>query len=309
MNDLVTTNIQVPAHLAERVGAATVSDLASGINVGGGFKRISIRGGRFRVREGSEEKVLPGDELRAIIVGHNPNINKTFYKGTYNPKAEDKSPDCYSNDGIRPAADANDQQSQLCATCEHNQWGSKISDSGTRMKACADQKKLAIISADDNREEPEVYLFTVTPAALRNFYDYAKSLENKGIPPELVVTKISFDQAEAFPKVQFEFGGWVSKDMVTTVDKLIDSAQVNEITGKTTPVAKIEDTVKTTDVYVAPKVEAEDAVFEEVEAEVVETKAVDKTVKQDAAPVQTVKASALSSDIQSIISKMKQEDE
>ncbi len=295
MNDLVTTSIKVPAHLAGRIGTAVASDLTAGISIGGGFKRISIRGGRFRVRDGNDEKVLPGDRLRAIIVGSNPNPTKTFYKGAYNPKAEDKSPDCYSNDGIRPAKDANDPQSQLCATCEQNAWGSKITDSGARMKACADQKKLAIISADDTREDPEVYLFTVTPAALRGFYDYGKSLEAKGIPPELVVTDISFDETEAYPKVQFEFGGWVSEDMVKTVEKLVDSPKVNEITGKTTAVAKIEDAPAKKAEYVPPKVEVEDATFEE-------------EPKKEEAP-KAVKSSALSSDIASIINKMKEEDE
>lgn len=307
MNDLVTTNFQVPAHLAERVGSAVASDMTSGISVGGGFKRISIRGGRFRVRDGSEEKVLPGEKLRAIIVGNSAGVAKTFYKGTYNPKAEDKSPDCYSNDGVRPAKDANDPQSQLCATCEHNAWGSKITDSGARMKACADQKKLAIISADDTREEPEVYLFTVTPAALRGFYDYGKSLEAKGIPPELVITDISFDTNEAYPKVQFDFGGWVSKEMLPAVEKLVDSPKVNEITGKTTPVAKIEDKPEAV-AYVAPKVEVEDAEFEEAKP-VEQVRLQEEQKKQAAEEPKVAKSSALQGDILGIIAKMKEDGE
>src|SRR5690606_26393745 len=182
MSALVPTNVQLPAHLSDRLGgpSALAGAMTSGIAAGSGtgFKRISIRGGRFRIREGSTETVLPDNVLRAVIVGASPNVTKSFYKGAYNPKAEnaERKPDCYSNDGIRPAADAADPQAQQCATCPQNAWGSKITDAGTKMKACADQKRLAVISADDHSAEPEFYLFQVTPAALTQFRQYGELL-------------------------------------------------------------------------------------------------------------------------------------
>lgn len=244
MNALVPTNIQLPAHLSSRVGtqSSVANSLTAGLNSGGGFKRISIRGSRFRIREGNNETVLPDAKLRAVIVGASPNITKTYFKGTFNPKAEDKGPDCYSNDGIRPAADADDPQSQLCASCQHNAWGSKMSESGQRMKACADQKRLAVISADDHSPEPEVYLFQVTPGALNDFRAYGKLLESKGLPPEIVVTEISFDPKEAYPKAVFKFGGFIDEAMVPVVDELVGSSLVREITGEQPLVATVLET-------------------------------------------------------------------
>jgi hypothetical protein len=325
MNAIVPTNIQLPSHLAGRLSqpSAVAGAMTAGIGTSAGYKRISIRGGRFRVREGSQETVLPDHKLRCVIVGASPNMTKTFYKGAYNPKAEDKSPDCYSNDGIRPAKDASDPQSQLCATCEQNQWGSKMTETGARMKACADQKRLAVISADDDSPEPELYLFQVTPAALSEFRNYGNQLAAKGFPPELCVTEISFDPNEAYPKATFKFGGFVDEGMVATIDGLVGSAKVHEITGELPVTAEVVPAtpkpspikVKAKEEYV-PKVEVEDAVFEEeaVEAAPVKgfgSKAAPKPVQapppKAAPPV--AQSSNLASDIQDILNGLGDDDE
>lgn len=269
MSNLTTTNIQLPAHLADRMGtpSSISGSMTSGIH-SGGFKRISIRGGRFRIKDGSDETILPDSVMRAVIVGANPALVKTFYKGAFNPKAEDKSPDCYSNDGVKPAADAKDPQAQQCANCPQNEWGSKVSDNNVRMKACSDQKRVAIIAANDTSAEPEVFLFQVTPASLNDFRKYGQLLESKGFPPEICVTEIYFDADEAFPKAQFRFGGFVGEDMLPAVDKLLGSATVREVTGETTATAKVveKSTPKPSPVKQAkPVQEIEDAEFEEVQ--------------------------------------------
>ena len=320
MSALVTTNSpQLPAHLANRIGSpsAISSAMTGGISAGGGsgFKRISIRGGRFRIREGSTETVLPDNVLRAVIVGASPGITKSFYKGTYNPKAtEEKKPDCYSTDGIRPASDATDPQSQQCANCPQNAWGSKITDNGGKMKACADQKRLAVISADDQSEDPEVYLFQVTPAALTQFRQYGELLASKGYPAECVVTEISFDTKEAFPKAQFKFGGFIEQGQLATVDKLVDAQIVRDIIGEKDQVASVVEPtpirpppVKVKEEYVPPPVVIEDAIYEEV-APPKPTKGFGGTpTAKEPAPAQTVKASQLSSDINDILNSMKEE--
>lgn len=243
MNALVPTNIKLPAHLTARIGqSSALGDITGGI--ASGFKRISIRGSRWRIKDGKTETVLPSHTLRAVIVGASPNTSKLFYKGTYDPDADNKAPDCYSADGIRPAADAVDPQAQQCATCEQNQWGSKVTEGGKKMKACADQKKLAIIAADDDSQDPDVYGFTVTPAALTSFKHYADLLASKGFPPELVITEMSFDTDAAYPKAEFKFGGFVEEHMVPVIDGLIDTPHVNEIIGKSTQMAKVIEAPK-----------------------------------------------------------------
>lgn len=241
-NSLVPTNVQLPAHLTERMGNSSIAGaMVSGLG-STTFKRISKRGSRFRIRDGSTESVLPDTTLRCIIVGVGPEegVTKSFYKGAYDPNAkdEDKKPDCYSLDGVRPAADVKDQQSQSCASCPQNVWGSKISDSGNKNKACSDQKLLAVISADDTSEEPEVYLYTVTPSELKEFGNYGKQLASKGWAPEVCVTNLTFDTTTSYPKVLFKFGGFVEEHMLPVIDTLVGSDLVNEITGKTQATAE-----------------------------------------------------------------------
>lgn len=322
MSALVPTNVQLPAHLSDRLGgpSALAGAMTSGIASGGtGFKRISIRGGKFRIREGSTETILPDSVLRAVIVGASPNVTKSFYKGAYNPKAADveKKPDCYSNDGIRPANDASDPQAQQCATCPQNAWGSKITDAGTKMKACADQKRLAVISADDHSAEPEVYLFQVTPAALTQFRQYGELLSSKGFPPELCITEISFDPKEAYPKAQFKFGGFIDQGQVEVVDKLVNSQIVRDVIGDKDQVAEVvEDKPKPSPIkkkeeaYVPPPVVVEDAEFEEAPAPK-PTKGFGgaaPSAPKEPPPAQTVKSSSLTDDIQSILASMQEED-
>jgi hypothetical protein len=315
--------------------SSLISDMSAGIG-SASVKRVSIRGSRFRIREGSNETVLPGDTLRCVIVGAGPNtgVAKTFYKA-YDSKADDKKPDCYSNDGIRPAADASDPQSQQCANCDHNQWGSKISDTGGRMKACADQKKLAIISADDTSSEPEVYLFTVPPTSLNNFKSYSSLLQSKSFHPELVVTEISFDTSTSHPKPVFKFGGFIDESMVDTIDGLVGTPFINEITGNVPQVAKIVEPVapkpspvKTKQeseaiaapapAYVPPPVVVEDAVYEDNYAP--PTKKSSKGFgAAPAAPAPpkappppapaAVPSTSLTADIQSILADMQDDDD
>lgn len=322
MSALVPTNMQLPAHLASRIGqpSAVASDMTAGMG-GANFKRVSIRGGRFRIRDGSVEQVLPGDTLRAVIVGATPNTSKTFFKGSYDPDVKDKKPDCYSDDGVRPAADAEDPQSQLCATCEQNVWGSKMVGD-KRMKACADQKKLAIISADDHSGEPELYQFTVTPAALTDFRTYGNMLQSKGYPPEYVITELYFDTKEAYPKIQFRAVGFVDEDMVPTINELVGSPLVNEIIGKTAATATAAKVVEAPAPKLAPVKYVEPEVELVVPDEIITppkkgfgaaaTKPLVATVVPTPAakdPVPTANSSNLALDIQNILSSMSEEED
>jgi hypothetical protein len=239
-NALIPANIQVPAHLAARVGTPSIlaQSLTGGLSTGGeSFPRISIKGARFRIVEGDTETLLDTTALEVVIVGANPRLSKTWYAKAWTKDSEPQAPDCFSLDGISPDAQATDPQNDLCASCPHNAWGSKVAPNGQQLKACSDQKRLAIVAADD--PEGSVYLLSVTPAALKGLNQYQKELAVRGIPPEIVKTKISFDTDASFPKLQFGFGGFIDADVQQVVDSLFGSDSVKEITGELvrTPVA------------------------------------------------------------------------
>jgi len=232
MSNLIPTNIKMPAHVAARMG--TPSKLAQAVTagIGGGadYPRISIKGSRFRIVEGDSETVLPVTELDIVIVGANPGLSKAFFAQAWSADAEATGPDCYSMDGIRPAHDAEDPQNDLCASCPQNAWGSKVTPAGQQIKACADKKRLSIVAADD--PSGPIYLLEVTPAALKGLNKYQRELSMRGIPPEIVKTRLSFDTDASFPKLSFGFGGFIDEDDQEIVDRLFDTDEVKTITGE-----------------------------------------------------------------------------
>lgn len=238
-NALIPSNITIPAHLAARVGvpSALASSLTGGLSSGNSFPRISIKASRFRIVEGDTETVLESTSLDVVIVGANPRLSKTWYAKAWTKDSEPQAPDCFSLDGIGPDPEATDPQNDLCASCPQNAWGSKVTDAGQQIKACSDNKRLAVVAADD--PTGPVYLLSVTPAALKGLNQYQKELSVRGIPPEIVKTKVSFDTDASFPKLKFGFGGFLDADTQQVVDGLFGSEQVKEITGETprTPVA------------------------------------------------------------------------
>ena len=241
MNDIVPTNIQIPQHLAGKMGAPStlaqslMGGIASKEEAVTGFAKISIKGSRFRIVDGGTETVLDAVKLPIVIVGANPKLSKTFYAKAWDKDAEATAPDCYSLNGASPHPDSVDVQNSNCASCQWNAWGSKIGNNGQQLKACADQKRLAVVAADD--PTGPVYLLQVTPAALKGLNAYQKELSTRGIPPEIVKTIVSFDTDASFPKLKFGFGGFIEEATQTALENVFGSDEVQEITGEKQPAA------------------------------------------------------------------------
>jgi hypothetical protein len=232
-NAITLANVQVPAHLAQRVGVpSTLSQsLSSGISGGTeAVPRISIKGSRFRIVEGGTETVLDTTSLDVVVVGANPRLSKTWYAKAWTPESEPSSPDCFSLDGVGPDSASTDPQNDLCASCSQNAWGSKVTPQGKQIKACSDQKRLAVVAADD--PTGPIYLLQVTPAALQGLNQYQKELQLRGIPAEIVRTKLSFDTDASFPKIKFSFGGFLDETTQADVDNLFGLDAVRQITGE-----------------------------------------------------------------------------
>jgi len=233
MNNIIPANITIPAHLAARVGVPSVlaQSMTGGLSSGTSFPRISIKGARFRIVEGDTETVLDSTTLQLVIVGANPRLSKIWYAEAWTPDADKaQAPDCFSLDGIGPDPESTMPQNDMCASCPQNAWGSKVTPQGQQIKACADQKRLAVVAADD--PTGPVYLLQVTPAALKGLNQYQKELAVRGIPPEIVKTRVTFDTDASFPKLKFVFGGFLDADTQAVVDGLFGTEQVKEITGE-----------------------------------------------------------------------------
>lgn len=243
MSSLTTTPAtQLPAHLAHLAQNTALMSMnqsaAAGINAGG-WPRISIKAGRFRLASPQGEEVMAGIELDVIIVDANPNgLSKVFYASAYDPSVEDAAPTCYSDNGVGPSSKASTPQCGTCAVCPHNIWGSKITPSGKQTKSCADYKKVAVLIA--NNPDGPVFEMRVPPASLANWATYIDSLTKRGIPAAAIVTKLSFDTSTDFPKMMFAASGWATAEQAAVVMDVLGSEEVDQCTGKNDLVAVVK---------------------------------------------------------------------
>lgn len=112
---------------------------------GGTF--LSTRGGTLSFGE----EVMPGNQVCVIIL--DAVKENTLYAGDYDPDAA-QAPVCYAfgrgaeemapHPSMQNDPDYFQPQSDVCATCPHNEWGS--ADKG-RGKACQNRRRLALIPA------------------------------------------------------------------------------------------------------------------------------------------------------------------
>lgn len=226
----------LPAFLKQVDISALNSDLTS--HAGGGFPVISIKGKVFAVvRDGDREVLMnPLDpesaatSLDVVLIKANKGTSKVFYlKGYDKDTSEGQKPDCYSADGIEPAADAQNKQAKKCATCAHNQWGSRISEKGaTKGKACSDTVRMAVAAAGQLNDP---MLLRVPPASIKALGEYGQSLAKRGVGYSMVVTKVSFDITAESPKLSFKPIGFLDDAGWAEVQEIAASDIVNNILG------------------------------------------------------------------------------
>lgn len=223
---------QLPAHLMNFGSASNLGlNVVGGINIGKAHPRVSIKQNRFRlIDEQGQEFVVPQLYLDVIIVGANPVVSKMYYAGAYNPQAaEAEAPTCWSDNGTAPSSRASTPQSGTCEACPHNVWGSKVTPAGSKIKACADSKKMAVILVD-NPTGP-VYELRVPGASLENIKAIAESMSAKGVPLPGLIIRLTFDETAGYPKLLFTAVNYISADQKAAVMDVIDGEEVKEAVG------------------------------------------------------------------------------
>lgn len=204
--------------------------------VGGGFPIISIKGKVFTRVDGDEREVIkrpgeddPASSINVIILKQNPNDSKVYYTGSYS-EGSDEKPTCYSNNGIAPEADAAEPQATKCAICPHNQWGSRITENGSKGKACADSRRIAV-AALGLINDP--MLIRVPAASLKPLGLYGDSLAKRQVPYQLAVTKVGFDYTVAHPALTFKAEGLVDENTAEQIVEILKDPVIDRILGIT----------------------------------------------------------------------------
>lgn len=196
---------KLPAHLRNLELDETTKALMGGS--GGSGKRISIRGGVFRMLvDGKEIAKNEERSMNIVIVAANPKVSRSFYAGDYE-EGKNIAPDCWSNDGVAPDTKVAEPQASKCASCPQNIAGSAKQGGG---RACRFSQRMAVMLENDMKGD----VFQLTLPAQSIFGDveggkmpmqaYAKFLGGHGLPITAVVTEMRFDTASATPKLTFK---------------------------------------------------------------------------------------------------------
>lgn len=203
---------QTPAFARTGELSAVAKSLAGG-GAGNNSKRISLKGGVFRLIAGGKEVAAIDDRhLDVVIVNAAPKVSRTFYAGQF-IEGEAKAPDCWSADGNLPDASIESPQGASCASCPQNIKGSGQGDS----RACRYSQRLAVVLANDV-DGGDVMQLTLAATSIfgkaegddkRPLQEYARYLAAQNISPEMVVTRLKFDTKAAVPKLFFQPARWL----------------------------------------------------------------------------------------------------
>jgi hypothetical protein len=208
------------------------NELAAGIQAS--FAVVKYRGKVWSVNyRGEENTVMRADgdgqanSIEVVIVKASPVLQKTYYLEGWQPGST-ASPDCFSNDGLKPEASSPHLQNDYCKTCKHNQFGTGPNGRG---KACADSKRLVVVPVDDMRNEAYggPMLLRVPAASLQNMAAFGDKLKQLNYPVYGVATRVSFDPKVTHP--QFVFGAIraLGDDEAEVVQELRNDERVDRI--------------------------------------------------------------------------------
>jgi hypothetical protein len=207
----------VPAFAKNAELSATTLALAGGVNTSAGMKRVSIKGGVFRLLAGGKE-IAAIDErfLDVIVVKAAPKVSRIFYAGSYDKDAAAAPPDCTSADGDKPDAGVRNKQASSCTACPQNIAGSGNGQS----RACRYQQRLAVVLA--NNPEGDVLQVTLPATSIfgkedgdkRPLQAYARYMAAQTPPVNLdaIVTRMKFDTKAESPKLIFAPVRWLTDD-------------------------------------------------------------------------------------------------
>jgi hypothetical protein len=169
------------------------------------IKRISIKGGRFRLMIGAKEVGKKAEsEMNMVIVNSASGYARTYYKDAYK-EGVTVAPACWSDDGNAPSEYVESPQSKLCASCPQNVKGSGAGGG----RACRYSARLAVVLENDLGGDvygvtlPATSIFGTGNSSHSPLQEYVQKLFGHKVAANKVVTEFSFDTNSPTPKLMF----------------------------------------------------------------------------------------------------------
>lgn len=190
-------------------------------------KRISIRGGLFRLMVNGQELEHTNERhMDVVIVNASPAVHRTFYTANYNATQKAPPPVCWSSDSIGPDGAVVEPQAKDCASCPQNIKGSGANGS----KACRYSRRIAVVLANQDATGnfvlgDEVYQITLPAQSIfgngkadkRPLHEYTDYVRTKGESLMSVVSRMSFDTDSATPRLGFRAVGRLSDEQFSAM--------------------------------------------------------------------------------------------
>lgn len=180
-----------------------------------GGTNISTAGKRFVVNDTQ----LP-DPLRVIIVAHA--FTNTWYDAAWDPN-DPSPPACFALADVpmdmAPNEKSPNVQAPACDECELNEFGSAPTGKG---KACQNGRRLIVMMADDNADNPQLATLHVSSTGIKAYGQYVRGLAKiHKRPPHGVVTEFTFNEGFDFPSL-----------VATLVSPINDTKLMTQVLGK-----------------------------------------------------------------------------
>jgi len=229
-NITLFNSAKVPSFVANAELSETTLALAGGVSSGPGVKRVSIKGGVFRLVAGGKEIANIEDRhLDVIVVKAAPKVSRIFYAGKYDKDAPGAAPDCWSNDGETPDKSIKAPQAATCAKCPQNIAGSGNGNS----RACRYQQRLAVVLANNPAGDvlqvtlPATSIFGKGEGDKLPLQAYARwaATQTPPVNLDMVVTRMKFDTSAESPKLVFAPQRWLTGDEYDTVKDQAQSVE------------------------------------------------------------------------------------
>lgn len=189
------------------------------------ISQISLRAGQMTY----QKQPVPGNKLIVVVVSQA--FENKYFTNKFDPNKYE-APPCYAlsltGEAMAPHEDAKDPQSDSCATCEKNKWGSAGNNS--KGKACKEVRRLALIPAaslnDGNITTAEMAVMSIPVTSARNWANYVNAIaaEYSRAPWGMLTEVSAHPDARTQFQVKFEAKGIVNDEFLPQIYKRIESA-------------------------------------------------------------------------------------
>ena len=211
MSEITLFNQDLPDYLKD----VQLDEVTKALVGNNSSKRISLRGGKFRmVVNGEEILTSNSDALNVVIVNAAKDVSRTFYAKVYNPKEDAAPPDCWSNNGVTPDATVEAPQHHNCTECPQNVKGSGAGGG----RACRHFRRVAVALSDDIGGD--VYQLQLASKSIFGkgdlthmpFEQYVKYVGSQGYNLNTLTTEMRFDPDSDTAKLFFKPLKFLSKE-------------------------------------------------------------------------------------------------